>query len=239
MSRQGEGYGFPDNSKEAILAALEDGYRNIRISIASTKDEIIYCTHSYEMKNNDTFHVLEEGNRAIDRKLFINNETSETIDQIQYRKYPIPRLETLLKDIACYDCDITLELKDKYTEKALMKIIDLTRYYNTINFTLSSDPDTIMQLSKIDESLNLAVIFQYTDGRAKHFINLFENKTKELRFDCYYSDEITKESIITVVHPKYRIKLGGQPITQQNLKDYAGWIDVIEYSLKISQFPPY
>ena len=45
MCRQGEGYGYPDNSIMGVKAALNDGFKNIRISCAHTSDGVCYATH--------------------------------------------------------------------------------------------------------------------------------------------------------------------------------------------------
>lgn len=236
MNRQGEGYGYPDNSIEGVLSALNDGYRKIRIGVASTSDNVYYVTHSYEMEHNSTSNCLTYASdgTAYTQDVQINNVTSEFIDSLLYKGYKIPTLEEMLDKLCQYDVEITLELKDSYfsTVRA-QKLLEITNYYN-LKFIYSGSILHLRFLYPLTTELDLAVIFQYTDALAEQYTAELEGKYKTLRFDCYWSDTITKASILTYIHPKYKLKLGGVVVTFAEALEGMKYCDVCEVNFKLS-----
>ena len=235
MSRQGEGYGYPDNSIEGVSAALKDGYNNVRISVAHTSDNVIYCTHSHEMQHNADYHVLTINGVAYNDNVDINNSTSTFIDTLKYKGYTIPKLADMMSVISKNAKQVTFELKDSWDNTNLQTLINIAKYYSVeVVFSMSID-STPTLLTNLDDNLNIALIFHYTDTSAQTLYNSYKNKSKSIRFDCYYEDTISFDSVITYIHPNCKLKLGGSSITSTQLKEYLTYLDVVEYSGKISE----
>jgi len=235
ISRQGQGYGYPDNSLEGITAALKDGYRNIRLSVASTSDNVIYCTHSYELSHNTSYPtpVITQNGQPYTQNVVINDVTSEFIDSILYKGYAIPTLDEALKVISLYDADVTLEVKDDFSATAIQNIIDAIKFYS-INITLSGLPQQVEPFANVYGGLNLGLIFNYSVNDAATYKARFEGKYKTVRFDCFMTDTITKSNIINNIHPDVKLKLGGSNITAAQAKEYMAYLDVTEYQGKVS-----
>lgn len=235
MSRQGQGYGYPDNSLEGITAALKDGYRNIRLSVASTSDNVIYCTHSYELSHNTSYQtpVITQNGQPYTQNVIINDVTSEFIDSILYKGYAIPTLDEALEVISLYDADVTLEVKDDFSATAIQNIIDAIKFYS-INITLSGLPQQVEPFANVYGGLNLGLIFNYSVNDAATYKARFEGKYKTVRFDCFMTDTITTANIINNIHPDVKLKLGGSNITAAQAKEYMAYLDVTEYQGKVS-----
>ena len=235
ISRQGQGYGYPDNSLEGITAALKDGYRNIRLSVASTGDNVIYCTHSYELSHNTGYQtpVITQNGQPYTQNVVINDVTSEFIDSILYKGYAIPTLDEALKVISLYDADVTLEVKDDFSATAIQNIIDAIKFYS-INITLSGLPQQVEPFANVYGGLNLGLIFNYSVNAAATYKARFEGKYKTVRFDCFFTDTITTTDIINNIHPDVKLKLGGSNITAAQAKEYMAYLDVTEYQGKVS-----
>lgn len=233
MSRQGEGYGYPDNSIEGIRAALEDGYKNIRISIASTSDNVIYCTHSSEMQNNSNVNCLKYNGVTYTNDVFINNETSTFINNLLYKNYPIPTLQSVMELISFYGADVTLEVKDSYTSVQVAKVIEYANYYS-VNVTLSGLRSQLEAFYTANNNLNLGLIFNFSDTFIERYIRDVKPLCKSMRFDCFYTDTIDTPTLTTMVHPDYKLKLGGSIITLAELKLYSAYVDFVESTLKYS-----
>jgi glycerophosphoryl diester phosphodiesterase len=235
MSRQGEGYGYPDNSIEAIGAAMSDGYRNIRISVAHTSDNVWYCTHSYEMQHNSTNHCLTY---AVDgspyaNDLDINSTTSAFLDTLLYNGRPIPKLADALKLISRYNSDVTIEMKDDISASVASSLVDLVIAYrkDAVFSGTKSQCQTICNL--YNGILNVAVIFNYTDSLHADCVATFITSgiAKSLRCDCYYGDTVT-EAQLADIHETGTLKFGGGGVTAAQALGYLEYLDVMEYNLQ-------
>lgn len=234
MSRQGEGYGYPDNSYLAIQSALEDGYRNIRISIASTSDDVIYCTHSSEMQNNANDNCLKYNGITYTNNVYINNETSSFIDDLLYKNYPIPTLESVMELLSFYNAEVTLEVKDSYTPTQVAKVIEYANFYS-IKVTISGLRSQLEPFYTANENLNLGLIFNFSDSFIERYIRDVKPHARSIRFDCFYSDTIDRETLTTMVHPDYKLKLGGSIITLAQLKQYSAYVDLVESTIPFNR----
>ena len=230
MSRQGEGFGYPDNSILAVKESLKNGYNKIRISVASTSDNVLYCTHSYELQNNSTTNCLKLDGNLYNDNVEINNKESSFINRLSYKDYPIPTLEDMLKMLSLYNVEVTIELKDTITEENAAKLLELIKYYKA-KCIISGLEEQIQFF--LDKDMNLAIIMHFNETYARQLIQSYktsQNRCKSLRFDCWYDDTITKNNIIDLIHPDYKIKLGGGIPTDLLLKNSLSWADVCEYS---------
>ena len=230
MSRQGEGYGYPDNSMEAVKSALSDGYPAIRISVALTSDNVWYCTHCYEIENNATSNCLSVDGETYTSNVFINNSTSQFMDTLSYKGYAIPKLTDVLAFVSLYDTEVTLELKDDVTTQGAQVLLNLLDYYRLKKVVLSGSTTQLRFFTAIDANLNIGVIFHYSSTNAQSVIATFSGNCKSLRFDCWYADAIAQSDVTDVIHSDYTIKLGGGAIGRADLLAYVTWADVCEYA---------
>lgn len=234
MSRQGEGYGFPDNSYQAIKMAIEDGFSKIRISISTTADNVIYCSHSYELENNSKLKRVTLDGVTYTQDIDITKTTSDFIDRICYKGYPIPTLDKVMSLLVQYPIEVTLELKNSFSDNQLKLLINKVNYYN-MPVILSSEVKDIDRLTDFNANLNIGVIFHYTDTRASNIIKRYEKKYKTLRFDCFYEDEVSPEAISNIIHPDIKLKFGAQSPSIQELMELMQWVDVCEVPYRLSK----
>lgn len=238
MNRQGEGYGYPDNSIPGVLMAIYDGYKMVRIAVAHTSDNVFYVTHSYEMQHNSQYGYLKQNDVAYTSDVNINSVTSEFIDSLTYKDYPIPKLSDMLNDLSLYDIQITVELKDSNDATTAQILLDQLNY-NNLNYVISGTSNQLSPFVALRNDLDIAVIFEYSDADANAFIQQYEGHCKSLRFDCYWSDTISATSIKNVIHPKYKIKLGGGTgvPADTEIAPYLAWADVAEVNYVYSRLP--
>ncbi len=234
MNRQGEGYGYPDNSLEGITCAAKDGYSKIRLSIVNSLDGVFYCSHSYEMENNSVFNYATMNGEIITDDIYLYNCESSYIDALLYKGYSIPRLKDALAELVKYDIEITWELKGTYTNQSLKELVNLSLFYN-MKIIFSADECYIDQLVKIREDLNIALIFYYDDSLAIKYKTLYMAKCKKMRFDCYWGDVVSADSLINYIHPDVDLKFGGGTLPSlPEVLETMQWVDVCEVSYRIS-----
>ena len=236
MNRQGQGYDYPENSKEGILSAMEDGYRNIRISVAATSDNVIVCNHAYELAHASTSVAFKLDGESYTTDTNINEVTADFISRITYKGYGIPTLRSVLDDIMKYDTKITLELKGTYTTESATELLNIIHYYN-LDYVISgmANSTQIDVFTAIRQDLNLAVILRYSDNEARNYITKYKNVCKSLRLDCYWTDTIPEASLANIIHPDYKIKLGGSEVTSAQVHAALPWCDACECALKLSE----
>ena len=229
MNRQGEGYGFPDNSLEAVKRAMWDGNNMIRVAVACTSDNVLYCTHSYELRNNSTLHVLTYASdgTAYNDNVFINEVTSTFIDTLKYKGYVIPRLSAVLAYLSRFDVGVTLELKDRFSATAIQNMINSCGYYNVIPVYSCNDYNGA-DLLGVSENVDFAIIFEYTTALAAEKYAAYKDHCKSLRFDVYYTDSVPQNDIISYHKLGVKFKVGGNNPTQAQYESFAPWCDVIE-----------
>lgn len=236
MNRQGQGYDYPENSKEGILAAMEDGYRNIRISVSATSDNVIVCNHAYELAHASTSVAFKLDGESYTTDTNINEVTADFISRLTYKGYSIPTLRSVLDDIMKYDTKVTLELKGTYTTESATELLNIIHYYN-LDYVISgmANSTQIDVFTAIRQDLNLAVILRYSDNEARSYITKYKNICKSLRLDCYWTDTIPEASLANIIHPDYKIKLGGSEVTSTQVHAALPWCDVCECALKLSE----
>ena len=238
ISRQGEGYGFPDNSAEGIIAAVKDGYSRIRLSVATTSDDVYYCTHSYEMQHNSEQHVLTINGEAYNENVSINSETSTFIDTLEYKGYAIPRLADVLAELAQYGTDVTLEIKDDSFTSARASNLFKTCNHSNVAVTYIGTLAQIQTLLSVTSGskLNIGIVDVYTDAKAQTALTALNDNFKKLDFCCSLTWEnvITDTSLEEVIHPNYNIRVGGTYLTWAQVLEYMEWADGVEYTAKLS-----
>lgn len=237
MNRQGEGYGFPDNSIQGIISALNDGFSKIRVAVASTSDNVLYCTHSSEMKNNASANCLKLDGVTYTENVSINDVDSAFIERLLYKNYPIPKLDAVMDLVYAYDVELTLELKDTFTSAQAQILIDTINYYRVPVIISGLSGDTQLNaITALSTNMDIGVIFHYTDSAARYAINLYTGKCKSLRFDCFLDDTISKESLTSIIHPNYKLKLGGSNPAASEIKELLKWVDVCETARQYSEY---
>ena len=239
MNRQGEGYGYPENSIPAIQAALNDGYKMIRVSVAVTNDDKFYCTHVYELENNSTYKYVKINGETYTEDIDINSSTSTFIDSLTYKGYAIPTLDAVMSEMVKHQMDsITWELKGTFTDSQLHALVKKSYYYN-MPVVFSAGYLDIDQLTTLYTDLNIAVIFNYTDSLGSGFKTRYENKYKTMRYDCYWGDTVSEEQVSTVIHKdNVTLKFGAGTIPNAStiLSNYVKWVDVSEVNYPLSYF---
>ncbi len=234
MNRQGEGYGYPDNSVEGLRMAAKDGYSKIRISIAATKDNKLYCVHDYELEHNSELHYASIDGEPVEDDILINECNSFYIEQISYKGYDIPTLEEAMEELSKYDVEITWELKYEFKDQDLSYLTNLFNCYSS-KIIISSKPEIASRLIQIKEDLRLAIVFHYEDTLAIQYKNEFLPHCESLRFDCYYGDEVSVASIAEHIHPDIQFKFGGgtQPKFEEIIKTMQ-FADICEVNWQLT-----
>ena len=232
-SRQGEGYGYPDNSLEGIKATIKDGYHGIRIAVASTSDHVIYCTHSYELRNNKTLSlnyvtVASTGN-VYDGDIQINNVTSSFIDTLLYKGYQIPTLESVLAFLNRFDLDVTFEVKERMGATDVTNMLNLCKYYG-VDPVFSCDSYNVNDLLAVSEDIHLESILEpYSKTLADTRYLALKDHCKSLRFGLVYGDTMPTQSDVIEFHGEaVTFRTAGNQPTQAQFEDAIKWADVVE-----------
>ena len=188
------------------------------------------------MQNNTSFAtpVLKLDGSDYNENVDINSVTSSFIEQLLYKGYKIPKLDDMLKKLSKYDIEITLELKDSWTEDRAKVLVDTINYYRVKVIVSGMLTNQVQPVVDYSHGMDVALIFQYTDSLAQSYISEMTGKCRSLRFDCYYSDVISKASVAEIVHPNYKIKLGGSNPARSDLDDALVWADVCETNIRYS-----
>lgn len=232
-SRQGEGYGYPDNSLEGIKATIKDGYRGIRIAVASTSDHVIYCTHSYELRNNKTLNlnyvtVASTGN-VYDGDIQINNVTSDFINTLLYKGYPIPTLESVFAFLNRFDLNVTLEVKERMGSTDVTNMFNLCKYYG-IDPVFSCDSYNVNDLLAVSDDIHLESILEpYSRNLADTRYSTLKDHCKSLRFGLVYGNTMPTQADVIEFHGEgVTFRTAGNQPTQVQFKDAIKWADVVE-----------
>lgn len=194
---------------------------------------MLYCTHAYELEHNAEKNVLSQNGETYTQNVNINNVTSTFIDSLLYKGYAIPKLEDALGVICAYDVEVTLEMKNQFNATTAQLLINEVLYHS-IPIIISGNYWQLGYITALNTGLDLAWIFQFSDSEINTYLPNLVGKFKTLRFDCYYSNTITKQDVITKIHPDYKLKLGGGFVTVSQVKEYLSYVDVVEYSGQIS-----
>ena len=224
---------YPDNSYEGIKSAVKDGYSGFRIAVASTSDNMIYCTHSYEMRNNKTLNLnyltVKSTGDVYDGDVMINNVTANFIDTLLYKGYAIPTLSKVLAYISRFDLAVTLEVKDRMSATAVQNMLEICNYYGVFP-VLACDSYNVEDVLAVSENVNIETILSpYSDSLAETRYNALKDHCKSLRFCIVYTDTMPTQSIVAHYHAlgiKYRLA-GNQP-TQMQFENGVGWADILE-----------
>ena len=232
-SRQGEGFTYPDNSLEGIKSALKDGYPGIRIAVASTSDDVIYCTHSYELRNNKTLNLnyvtVKTTGNVYDGDVRINTVTSDFINTLQYKGYDIPTLESVLDYVCRFDIDVTLEVKDRMSVTAVQNMLNACAY-SGVNPVFSCDGYSAEDFVAVKQDADFEIqLNPYSAENADTYYNLYKDSCKSLRFGFVYNGAMPTRSEVVYYHNLgVTFRLAGSNPTRAQFEDVVRWADVIE-----------
>lgn len=232
MSRQGEGFGHPDNSLAGVVAAVKSGFDKLRVSVAFSSQMTPYCTHEYELSNNATLQMVRYDGAAYADNININSWTDAEINRLTYKGHttswePIPTLASVMDAaIKAGVKEMTWELKGGQTTEMLQTIVSMAKRYS-IPVIISDDISLVQRISNIDSHMQLAAIFHYNtaDAQAAKAV-----QCESMRFDCYYEDSISDADLTYIrSYPEASLKLGG--ITYPTAAAVTGYLpkyDVLE-----------
>ena len=239
MSRQCSGYQRPENSIEAVSAALAGGFRNVRVSAAHTSDGVWYATHSTELKSNATNHCLtyKSSGDPYPNDVDINTVPSTLIEDLLFYGYDIPTLESVLELCSQFDADVTIEIKDDVAVGTVAQsLVDLVLRYRP-NAVLSGLTQQCENVCTVKSGrLDIAVIMHYTAADATSAIATFitGGAARSLRLDCFYGDTITDAELSRLHLNDVTVKLGGSSVTADDAIDYLKRIDIVEVDFAYS-----
>lgn len=233
-SRQGEGFGYPDNSREGIKAALKNGYRGIRIAVSATSDNVPYCTHSYEMRNNQTGNLnhvtVASTGDVYDGDVYINEVTAEFIETLLYKGYTIPTLESVLSYVRLYDVDVTLEIKDTLTADSAANIIGLCRRFGVYPVYAADKPSNLQKLIAVDTNLDIEFsVIPWVRATADSYYETYNSQCKSIRYALLFTSDAPPSADIEAYHALgCSFRVCGGLSTQAQWNSAILWGDVIE-----------
>ena len=121
ISHRGLKSAAPENTLEALLAAVDSGFRWVEVDVMTTKDRAVVCSHNFDLeRETDSFGYVHQNSLKDIKHAYTG------VNRGYVGAYRIPELKTILKKVP-NDIGINIEIKsssvfDLKTARALVAL---------------------------------------------------------------------------------------------------------------------